>query len=39
MTEQLRIGELARQIGVNARTIRYYEQIELLPRPRREGNG
>jgi DNA-binding transcriptional MerR regulator len=39
MSEGLRIGELARQIGVNPRTIRYYEQIGLLPRPRRGANG
>ncbi len=39
MTEQLRISELAQQIGINPRTIRYYEQIGLLPRPQREANG
>jgi len=39
MAEQFRIGELARQVGVNPRTIRYYEQIKLLPRPRRGANG
>jgi DNA-binding transcriptional MerR regulator len=38
MTEQLRISELGRQIGVNPRTIRYYEQIGLLPRPKRKAN-
>ena len=39
MTEQLRISELARQIDINPKTIRYYEQIGLLPRPKREANG
>jgi DNA-binding transcriptional MerR regulator len=39
MTEQLRISELARRIDVNPRTIRYYEQIGLLPPPQREANG
>jgi DNA-binding transcriptional MerR regulator len=39
MTEQLRIGELARRIDVNPKTIRYYEQIGLLPTPHREANG
>lgn len=29
------IGELAKQTGVNPETIRYYEQIGMLPAPRR----
>ncbi len=39
MIEQMRISELAREIDVNPRTIRYYEQIGLLPHPRRAANG
>jgi DNA-binding transcriptional MerR regulator len=30
-TEGLRIGELARLVGTTPRTIRYYEEIGLLP--------
>lgn len=35
----LSIGEAARQTGVPAKTIRYYEQIGLLPTARRAENG
>jgi DNA-binding transcriptional MerR regulator len=35
----LRIGALAERTGVNAPTIRYYEQIGLLPRPDRQDGG
>lgn len=31
----LSIGELAKQIGINPKTIRYYEDIDLLPKPQR----
>ncbi|OBI28335.1 MerR family transcriptional regulator [Mycobacterium sp. E2238] len=33
----LKIGELADAVGMTAPTIRYYEQIGLLPDPRRVG--
>ena len=33
------IGELARQTGVSADTIRYYERIGLMPRPQRTPGG
>jgi DNA-binding transcriptional MerR regulator len=32
----LRIGEIAEQSGVTPRTIRYYEELGLLPRTERE---
>lgn len=35
---QLFIGELARQIDINPKTIRYYEDINLLPRSKRGTN-
>lgn len=35
----LRIGELAGQLGLNPRTIRYYESIGLLPEPERTESG
>lgn len=31
----MRIGELAKRVGVNPKTIRYYESIGLLPEPQR----
>jgi len=34
---ELTIGEVARRAGVAASTIRYYESIDLLPKPIREG--
>ena len=35
----LKIGEVAERTGTNTPTIRYYEEIGLLPRPdRQEGN-
>ena len=34
----LYIGELAKQIDINPKTIRYYEEINLLPKPKRGSN-
>ncbi len=36
---RMRIGELAERVGVNPRTIRYYEGIGLLPAPERLPSG
>jgi MerR family copper efflux transcriptional regulator len=33
------IGEAAQRTGVSAKAIRYYESIDLLPRPSRHPNG
>ena len=33
------IGELSLRTGVSTQTIRYYERIALLPKPRRAENG
>jgi DNA-binding transcriptional MerR regulator len=34
----MRIGELARQVGVSTDTVRFYERAGLLPRPARREN-
>ena len=39
MQELMRIGELAAELGLNPKTIRYYEEIGLLPQPRRTPAG
>jgi len=38
MSEQYTIGILSRESGVNLETIRYYERINLLPKPARTAN-
>jgi MerR family Zn(II)-responsive transcriptional regulator of zntA len=35
----IQIGELAAEMGINPKTIRYYEEIGLLPEPRRTDSG
>lgn len=39
MKEGLFIGRLARELGLNPRTIRYYEALGLLPEPSRTLSG
>ena len=36
---EVRIGELAAELGLNPKTIRYYEEAGLLPAPRRDASG
>jgi DNA-binding transcriptional MerR regulator len=38
-TGLISIGELARSAGTSIRTIRYYEQLGILPEPRRTAAG
>lgn len=35
----MQIGQLAERLGLNTKTIRYYESIDLLPEPARTENG
>jgi len=39
MNQTLLIGELAQQVGVVTKTIRFYEESGVLPQPRRLPNG
>ncbi len=39
MERPLTVGQLARATGVPAKTIRYYEQVGVLPMPKRSGTG
>lgn len=39
MSVDLLIGELAAKTGLDRKTIRYYEEVGLLPRPRRRRTG
>jgi len=39
MNANLLIGELARETGLSTKTIRYYEDIGILPQPARLPNG
>lgn len=39
MTELKQIGKVAEELGVNPKTIRYYEGIDLIPAPQRNPIG
>lgn len=38
-TPRFKIGELAQRVGLNAKTLRYYEEVGLLPQPHRTESG
>lgn len=39
MKAGLTIGEIAKELQINPRTVRYYEEVGLLPEPRRSESG
>jgi DNA-binding transcriptional MerR regulator len=39
ITGMVSIGQLAKDAGVSSRTIRYYEELGILPQPRRSPGG
>ena len=39
MKASLTIGEMAHELQLNPKTIRYYEEVGLLPKPQRSGSG
>lgn len=39
MRDAMQIGEVARRLDLNPKTIRYYEEIGLLPKPERTEGG
>lgn len=38
MQKKLLIGDLAKKFNINPKTIRYYEEIQLIPEPKRDYN-
>lgn len=34
--EHYKVGEIAKKSGVNVETLRYYEQIKIMPKPKRK---
>lgn len=34
--EHIKVGEIAKKVGINVETLRYYEKIELMPKPKRK---
>ncbi len=36
---ELTVGKLAKEAGINLETVRYYESIRLMPKPKRKDSG
>lgn len=34
--EHYKVGEIAEKVGVNVETLRYYEKIKIMPKPKRK---
>ncbi|MCF8242534.1 MAG: Zn(2+)-responsive transcriptional regulator [Melioribacteraceae bacterium] len=34
--KEYQVGEIAKSVGVNVETLRYYEKIKLMPKPKRK---
>jgi Hg(II)-responsive transcriptional regulator len=34
--EHFKVGEIAEKVGVNVETLRYYEKIKIMPKPKRK---
>jgi MerR family copper efflux transcriptional regulator len=39
MGSSLNIGDVAKAVGVNVQTLRYYERVGLMPVPKRSDSG
>jgi len=38
-TKKIKIGDIAKKLGINIQTIRYYERIGMIPKPERSLSG
>jgi len=34
--KQFKVGEIAKEVGIHTETLRYYEKIKLMPKPKRK---
>lgn len=37
--EGYKVGQVAKKVGINVETLRYYEKIKLMPKPKRKESG